>query len=212
MGAKTWMVVLAPKGSEPVLRGDRSLKREAAVREAHRFFPGRDLAGLYDGTLSFTCPTREVCVGCYGDATVIAAHEVAVDYPSRLQRRFVEASNERDLYLHAMHSVVDWFAYAHWTNGKLVRSLSVSPEGGVLEDIGERKAFELPFWSGAFPAVEPGSGEEYPLPFHPLELGEAALLNLFGYQLEGSADSDGFDADAVPILRFQLKRPWWRLW
>lgn len=56
--------------------------------------------------------------------------------------------------LHAMHSVVDWFAYAMWTNGKLVRSLSLSPGSGIPEDIGQRLPFEEPYWSGEFPALD----------------------------------------------------------
>lgn len=38
------------------------------------------------------------------------------------------------MYLHAMHSVVDWFAFAVWgPDGKLRRALSVSPANGVIE-------------------------------------------------------------------------------
>jgi hypothetical protein len=44
-----------------------------------------------------------------------------------------------------MHSVVDWFAYAQWINGKFVRSPSLSPDNGILEDIGQRLPFEEPF-------------------------------------------------------------------
>ena len=46
-----------------------------------------------------------------------------------------------------MHSVVDWLAFAKWKNGELVRSLSLSPDSGILEDIGLRLPFEEPFWS-----------------------------------------------------------------
>jgi hypothetical protein len=53
-----------------------------------------------------------------------------------------------------MHSVVDWFAYAIWANGKLLRSLSLSPVSGILENIGQRLPFEEPYWSGEHPAVD----------------------------------------------------------
>ena len=36
-----------------------------------------------------------------------------------------------------MHSVVDWFAYARWVNGTLVRSLSLSPDSGVFRLVHE---------------------------------------------------------------------------
>ncbi len=83
-----------------------------------------------------------------------------------------------------MHSVVDWFAFARRNSGQLVRSLSLSPDSGIMEDIGQRFSFEEPFWSG-----QPDDSEDdYPFPFHPLELGEAALKEWFGYQLEGLSD------------------------
>jgi hypothetical protein len=88
-----------------------------------------------------------------------------------------------------MHSVVDWFAFAKWMNGKLVRSLSLSPDDGILEDMGQRLAFEEPFWSGKNPVTNDDGDDECPLPFHPLELGEAALREFLGYQLEGFKDS-----------------------
>jgi hypothetical protein len=83
-----------------------------------------------------------------------------------------------------MHSVVDWFAFAHWNNGRLVRSLSLSPDSGILEDIGLKLAFEEPYWSGQHPAGD-DEDDEYPLPFHPLDLGEAALSEFFGGQIDG---------------------------
>jgi hypothetical protein len=54
-----------------------------------------------------------------------------------------------------MHSVVDWFAFAVWQDGRLKRSLSLSPDSGVLEDIGAKLPFEEPYWSGKHPAVNP---------------------------------------------------------
>jgi hypothetical protein len=112
-----------------------------------------------------------------------------------------------------MHSVVDWFAYAKWVNGTLVRSLSLSPDSGILEDIGERMPFEEPYWSGDHPAVDSEEEKDsYPFPFHPLELGEAALCELYGYQLEGFVDASPLDPESIALLRYKRSRPWWRLW
>jgi len=47
-------------------------------------------------------------------------------------------------------------AFAQWVNGKLVRSLSLSPDSGILEDIGPRFPFEEPFWSGGARGIIPG--------------------------------------------------------
>jgi hypothetical protein len=121
-----------------------------------------------------------------------------LDKPSQLPERFLEAAQGRTVYLHAMHSAVDWFAYAIWERGRLVRSLSLSPDSGVIEDLGERRAFEEPYWSGQHPL-----DEDYPLPFHPLDLGEAALLDLFGYQIEGYVDAFQFQPEEIPLAAFQ---------
>jgi hypothetical protein len=101
-----------------------------------------------------------------------------------------------------MHSVVDWFAFAQWTRGRLVRSLSLSPDSGILENIGQRLPFEDPFWSGQHPATDDDQND-YPFPFHPLELGEAALKEFFGYQLEGSIDPTLLEPESVPLVKYK---------
>jgi hypothetical protein len=126
----------------------------------------------------------------------VAASELALDYPSQLPAKFLEEAQGRTVFLHAMHSVVDFFAYALWEGGTLVRSLSLSPDSGVLEDLGARRAFEEPYWSGQHPV-----GDDYPLPFHPLELGEEALLDLLGYQMEGMQTE--IDPTEIPLAGFR---------
>jgi hypothetical protein len=112
-----------------------------------------------------------------------------------------------------MHSVVDWFAYAQWIDGKLVRSLSLSPDSGVLENTGPKMLFEEPYWAGEHP-VEVDEGEApYPLPFHPLELGEAALESLFGYHLEGFMDEALLKPETIPLVRYRRSsRSRWKFW
>ncbi len=131
--------------------------------------------------------------------------------PSQLPQRFLDAARGRTLVLHAMHSVVDWLAFALWRDGVLIRSLSVSPGGGIQEDIGERLEFELPFWAGERPVeIDPAWGEDqdpYPLPFHPLELGEEALRALFGFVIEGWQDPEDVDAQEIPVHGFHLVDP-----
>lgn len=74
-----------------------------------------------------------------------------IDFPSQLPEHLVAASAGRRLVLHAMHSVVDWLAFAVWEDGGLVRSLSLSPDSGIIENIGEPLPFELPYWAGDRP-------------------------------------------------------------
>jgi hypothetical protein len=114
-----------------------------------------------------------------------------------------------NLYLHAMHSVVDWLAFARWVDGELIRSLSLSPDRGVLEDFGEPLAFETPFGEGKHAASGYGV-EGYPFPFHPLELGEAALKAFFNYQLEGYREAGVFEPEEMRLVKYRRARSWWR--
>jgi hypothetical protein len=175
MGAKTWMLVYANSGVEETLTRNHVLDRDASLQLARDLFPKEKLELIGDGSLLDTCPpNEELCVGCFPDVSIVAAKEFGIDYPSKLQVRFVSAARGRTMYLHAMHSVVDWLAFAKWVDGQLVRSLSVSPDSGILEDIGQQLSFEKPFWAGKHPATDDGE-DSYPLPFHPLELGEVVL-------------------------------------
>jgi hypothetical protein len=112
-----------------------------------------------------------------------------------------------------MHSVVSWSAFAVWENGILKRSLSLSPDSGVLENLGQPRGFEQAYWAGQHPMVEPGEDQgEHALLFDPLDLGEAALLDLFGYQLEGVIGADEVAPEGIALQRYRRVRPWWKWW
>jgi hypothetical protein len=215
MGAKTWMLVLADSNARDALAAKPSLDRRATQKLADSLFPGEKLEPIGDGDLSYTCPPDdELHIGCFPGVSVVAAKEFGIDYPSKLHQRFIAAGGNGTVTLHAMHSVVDWFAYAMWANGKLVRSLSLSPDSGIMEDIGQPLPFEEPYWSGAHPAVDDDEDEDaYPFPFHPLELGEATLKDQFGYQLEGYIDASLLEPEPIPLVRYKRSRsPWWKFW
>lgn len=215
MGAKTWMLVIANASAREALAAKPFLDRESTQTLATALFPGEKLERLGDGDLSFTCPpNNEVHIGCFPGVSVVAAREFCIDYPSKLPYRFIAAGSHGMVTLHAMHSVVDWFAYAIWANGKLVRSLSLSPDSGIMEDIGSRSPFEEPYWSGQQPTVESKEGNnDYPFPFHPLDLGEAALKDQFGYQLEGYIDASLLEPESIPLVRYKRSRSqWWKFW
>ncbi|MFI2672088.1 DUF6928 family protein [Streptomyces albidoflavus] len=93
----------------------------------------------------------------------------------------------------------------------MLRSLSLSPDSGVIENIGTPLPFEQPYWAGDRPAdVTPWPGAEqdpYPLPFHPLELGEDALRSLCGFIQEGYLEPDDVDAEAISLLGFAIREP-----
>ena len=138
---------------------------------------------------------------------MLCTGEVALDRPSELDPRFLAEGSGRTTYVHAMHSVVDWFALGVWgPDGRLLRALSVSGESGeIVEDVGERLPFERPFWAGDFPATEDDE-EDVPFPFHPLELGEAALEHLFGFVVEGwpGMSSETVDPFEATLASFSL--------
>ena len=216
MGAKTWMLVASDGDAQQQLAACPPLDRARSAQEALRLFPKSRLTPAADGSLTWACPPDdELLIGCFGGLTIVAAKEFGIDRPSRLDRRFLDIASGRTVHLHAMHSVVDWFAFAVWRNGSLVRSLSVAPDNGVIEDIGDRFPFESPFWEGRHPAVDAADEDEaapYPLPFHPLDLGEAALRALFGYQLEGVDDATLLNSDDIPLLRFKRRKTLFGLW
>jgi uncharacterized protein DUF6928 len=216
MGAKTWMLVYAESSAREALATRPELDRDASLRLANRLFAGEKLTELGEGDLLSTAPPKnELHIGCFAGVSIVAAKEFGLDHPSALPQTFLDAGGAGKVYLHAMHSVVDWFAFAVWSNGILKRSLSLSPDSGILEDVGEHFAFEAPFWSGQHPAVD-DEEDSYPFPFHPLELGEATLNELFGYSIEGfsGAPAPSLEAELVPLIRYKRSssRSAWKFW
>ncbi|MCX6955247.1 MAG: hypothetical protein NTV51_24095 [Verrucomicrobia bacterium] len=210
MGAKTCLIAFCNGDARETLRLLPEPDRAATRRLVEDLFPSHKFGPDQDASLAEAYPRgSEVYAGCFPDLSIVSAAEFAPDRPSTLDRRYRKRGGSRFVTLHAMHSVVDWFAYAIWDDGTLIRSLSVSPDNGVIEDIGERRAFEQPFWNGQRPVGgdDPDDSGGYPLPFHPLELGEAALLDLFSFQLEGA--DGGIDPFEVSLCRFERKRKWW---
>lgn len=213
MGAKTGLLAYADADVPELLRqvGTADVARTGAMMR--RLYPG----GVFEARAG-AC----LCAGVYPPpgttyaaswpgVDVVCDQRVMIDYPSRLPEPLVAASAGRRLVLHAMHSVVDWLAFAVWDDGRLVRSLSLSPEDGILENLGEPLPFERPFWAGERPAdVAPWPGEEsepYPLPFHPLDLGEEALRGLFGFIQEGRPAPDDVAAENIALHGFAVHAP-----
>jgi hypothetical protein len=134
LGAKTSLLVFAERNAREALASAPTLDRVKTLQLARNLFPGEKLKPADDITLidAYT-PDNELAVGCFPGVSVVSAKEFGIDRPSTLLRRYIEACGRGTVTLHAMHSVVDWFAFACWTDGKLVRSLSLSPEFGIIE-------------------------------------------------------------------------------
>ena len=201
------MLIYADGEVQPALKGAPRIDREATLHLVERLYRGRELTEVADGTLSDNAnpPERHVYAGCFPGLTVVCTRDVALERPSELADVFRRQAHGRTLYLHSMHSVSDWFAYAIWTgDGELWRSLSLSPDSGVTENIGVPLAFEAPYWAGE-KALEVDEGEDpYPLPFHPLELAEDALRTLFGFNYEGQYLDGDPDLENVVLAGYRV--------
>lgn len=207
MGAKDWMLFYSNDEIRKILRSAPPLDRASTGALVRRLHPGAQVSEIEDGTLfeQANPPDHHVYAGCFPGLTVVCSGEVALDQPSQLHRKFLDEAAGRTVYLHAMHSVVDWFAYAIWNgDGSLRRALSVSPDDGVMESVGVPLDFEAPYWAGEHPVGDDTTS--YPLPFHPLDLAESALRSLFGFNYEGLEHDDDPDLEEVVLAGF-LVRP-----
>ncbi len=218
MGAKAWFIAYFDEDPKELLKGEPALNRVSSRALAQQLLPETTLLDGEDGTIDFLNPDRgEVLAGDFGGLRIIAHEELGGDYPSKADPRWLDPKLGSTVYLHAMHSVVDWFAFGLWRDGRLVRSLSLSPDDGIIEDIGQKLPFEQPYWDGRFPATdedEEGEEDPYPFAFHPLELAEISLLHHLGYQFEGRPSDWVCDPAEIPIATFQIKaqRPFWKFW
>jgi hypothetical protein len=208
MGAKDWMLFYAEGEIRPVLQAAPALDHNAAQALVGRLYPAHQIDRDGDGTLleQANPPDHYVYAGCFPGLNVVCTADAALDRPSQLHQRFLDEGAGRTVYLHAMHSGVDWFAYAVWArDGALQRSLSLSPDSGIIENVGAALDFEVPFWAGMRPARTKGfPAEAYPLPFHPLELGEEALRVLFGFNYEGRYYDDDPDLENIILAGFRV--------
>jgi len=79
-------------------------------------------------------PEGEVYAAVFPGLSIVCTCDAAGDAPTQLDERFVREAAGRTLYLHAMHSVVDFFAYAIWSpDGTVRRAFNLSPDS-VYED------------------------------------------------------------------------------
>jgi hypothetical protein len=160
---------------------------------------------------------KSVLVGVYPSVTLVAANALAIDVPSEIDPQFIKHGQAGRMTLHAQHSVSDWTAFAWWEEGALKRSLSVAPDNGIIEDIGEKLSFEATFWSPSEQIYPPEANFPYG---HPLELGELALVHFIGTQYEGYAEDWLWDTFDLRICAFKKGRkirsgaakPFWKIW
>jgi hypothetical protein len=209
MGAKTAVLIYSNGAAADALRQATAVDEHRTVELLAHAYPGWDITttdgnDLGDGVYP---PDGVSYAATFEDADVICDRRWMDCLPSELPTHLVAASVGRKLVLHAMHSVVDALTFAVWEDGKLIRSLSLSPDSGIVENLGTPFDFEIPYWAGEYP-VEPDpeweDEEPYPLPFHPLELGEDALRALAGFILEGRPHPNDVDPYTVPLYGYRV--------
>ncbi|QMU79831.1 hypothetical protein GXW83_33150 [Streptacidiphilus sp. PB12-B1b] len=212
MGAKTGLLIYSHGAAADALRRATTMDARRTAALLARVHPGCEIQSADGNTLGDgTYPPDGVSyLAAFEDAEVICDRQWMDYLPSELPAHLVEASAGRRLVLHAMHSVVDALTFAVWEDGRLIRSLSLSPDSGIMENIGTPYAFEAPYWAGQHP-VDPDPDwedeEPYPLPFHPLELGEDALRTLAGFILEGQPHPDDVDPYTIPLNGYRVTAP-----
>lgn len=210
MGAKTSMLAIVDGDAVAILKSRPGLDRDACLATLRHLFPGQRYDALPDGDLMDTYPRRgQLYIACF-PGLVLLAHDSLATSASDLDPRFLAFAGARTMLHHVMISTVDAFAYGVWEQGRLCRSLAIDADNGVTEDIGTRRAFEEPYWSGQLGDED----DDYAggIGFHPLDMAEAALLDLFGYQLAGFSGADEVRPESIPMMRFAPARPWWRPW
>jgi hypothetical protein len=204
MGAKTAILAFADGDIRRALASATAPEladTEALVRRIH---PGYLVESIGKGTLGdYPYPPDDISYATVlPGAELLCDGRIVLDRPSDLPEHLLALGAGRRIIMHCMHSAVDWLAFAIWEDGNVIRSLSLSPGSGIMENIGEPCEFELPYWAGEHPVEPP-----YPLPFHPLVLGEEALRGLFGFILEGRAAADDIDEFSVPLHGFRVTDP-----
>ena len=166
---KTALLASADGDIRPVLASATASELAEAEALVRRIHPGYLVESIGGGTLGDDpYPPDDITYATVlPGAELLCDGRVLLDRPSDLPEHLLALGAGRRIIMHCMHSVVDWLAFAIWEDGNLIRSLSLSPDSGIMENIGDPYEFELPYWAGEHPVEPP-----YPLPFHPLVLGE----------------------------------------
>jgi hypothetical protein len=202
MGAKNWMLFYTDGDVRPILQAAPPIDRPTTRALVRRLYPTHEIREATDGSLSDAGPPDGlVLAGCFPRLSIICTADVALDRPSTLDRRFVKEAGGRTVYLHAMHALVDWFAFGKWgESGYLERSLSLAPNRGLIENVGSPLPFEQAYWAG-----ERRLGDRYPLPFHPLDLAERVLRSLFGFNYDGPVNPGDPDLGKIVLAGYHVR-------
>jgi len=212
VGTNASLIVYTDGDPHQILRSAPALDRPAARDLVGRLFPEHAIQETSDADLwDVLAPDLgRAHAGCYPGLAIVCHAGLGRDRPSGLPRHILGAWPCRRVYLIAMISSFDCAAVAAWHGGQLRRSVSVTfngqladppVAGEIVEDIGEPLPFEQQLWA------RPRPRGDQSVPFHPLDLGHAALTAVLGlpYVLPlpdpvgyGTVPLAGFRVTALP--------------
>lgn len=208
MGAKTWIIVTCDSSPRKLFAAKPALDRVATKALADRLYTKPKLRHREDVDLRWRLYPRgpSIVMGVFPSLTLVATREIDIDNPSQLPEALRTHSGHEWAYLYALGGDSNWFAYAIWRRGELIRSLSLSWGRGILEDLGTRQPFELPFWAGK--EIDPEDLiENAPYPFDSYDLSERALGTLFGFDyFHDDHDPSLIDPRSITLMGFVPRR------
>ncbi|WP_380568912.1 DUF6928 family protein [Streptacidiphilus jeojiensis] len=147
------MLVFSEGRAADRLRVARQSDEAAAAALVARVHPGCTVEpapgmSLWEGTYP---PDGTSYAASFDGVEVVCDRRLMGHRPSLMPSHLLAAGRGDRVFFHAMHSVSDALTFAVWEGGVLVRSLSLSPDSGIVENIGAPYAFEAPFWAGERP-------------------------------------------------------------
>ena len=179
---------------------------DASRQVAESLLPGLVGDQLPDGELSECCyPNSGVYVGTFGGTWLMTSqHDSLTSWaPTADDRR-------RNAYRVYMQSTVSLGGFSYWGADGTFREFYGTREKGLLENKGLPLPFERPFWAGDEDDRVAASFGYDNMPFHPMDLGDAALREFFGFVGEGAPRPDDLDAEEIFLHGFELISPPWR--
>ncbi|MFD5654011.1 DUF6928 family protein [Streptomyces sp. NPDC127039] len=199
MGSKAAILVLTHERPERLFQDISGLDQSRSISLAERFFGGVPRqSGVAPLDLAVWPEEGAACVASFPRFDVVCSRKISHDLPSEIASDVARLAGLRSAYAVCMESSRDWASIFAWSPKGVTRSLSLSPEGGVVEDVGQRFPFEVPFWSGRRSVRV----SDYQLPFHPIDLGNEALRIFFNFILEGTEDDLCVDPEEIEMPVF----------
>lgn len=148
----------------------------------------------------------EFYIGGYDGLAVVQTMLDDITDLSEVPDRIGRGIAATDLYVIGEDPSTGWAAFAHWSDGTLVRNFAADQTHPQIDD-GLPHSAERPFWSGSHPPENPRPG--LPLPFDPPVLAHAVEAGWLGFDPRDSAPDipvsafaiDGRSAPRVPSLQ-----------